>query len=164
MEKLSAIANVLHADVSLATTVKYSRVILRPWVGDLIHIPRRFLTVHLAWSWSAVPPFIKCLESLPNLHTLELRRVEYSITTPLKGALKGVKLPQIKALIIPPTVHPLLQHCPDVEDVVCVITDETLPCDGFLRSLTSKRGSKIKRLSVPFLSLPNPSSKWFSTP
>ena len=39
MEKLSAIVNVLHADISLATTVKYSHVIVRPWVEDLIHIP-----------------------------------------------------------------------------------------------------------------------------
>ena len=120
--------------------------------------------MHLAWSWTIVSPFIKCLESLPSLHTLKVGWVEYSIMTPLKDVLKGVKLPQIKALIIPLAVHPLLQHCPDVEDVVCVIMDETLPCDGFLRSLTSKRGSKIKRLAVPFLSLPNPSSKWFSTP
>ena len=47
----------------------------------------------------------KCLQSLPNLHTLEValaEGVENTATTPLKKALGSVKLPQVKTLIIPP--------------------------------------------------------------
>ena len=67
------------------------------------------------------------------------------------------KLPQIKTLIIPPTTHPLLQHCRDVDDVICVITDETRSFDGLLRSLASNRDSKVKQLAIPVALWPNPS-------
>ena len=46
--------------------------------------------------------FITCLESLPNLHTLEIGFVDYYPRAPLlENVLKGVKLPQIKTLILP---------------------------------------------------------------
>ena len=118
------------------------------------------MTVHIPGQQhgSISPLFVKCLESLPNLHTLEVGRwAEDTTTTPLKKALQGVKLPQIKTLIIPPAAHPLLQHCRDVEDVICVIMGETQSSDGLLRSLTSNRDSKIKRLAIPLALWPNPS-------
>ena len=60
--------------------------------------------------------FIKCLESLQNLHTLGIERTTNFSPTSLEDALTGVTLPQIKTLVMPPIVHPLLQHCYDVED------------------------------------------------
>ena len=113
----------------------------------------------LAWSTSGFPPFVKCLESLPNLRTLEIRWVDDPVTIPLRGALKGAKLSQIKALILPPAAHPLLQHCHDVEDVVCVVRYKPVFPDGFLRSLTSNRDSKVKRLAIPLVMWVDPSRK-----
>ena len=102
--------------------------------------------------------FVKCLKSLPNLHTLEIGMFcGDTVTTKLKKALGRVKLRQIKTLIIPPAAHPLLQHCRNVEDVVCEATNYTQPSDGFLRSLASNRNSKIKRLAIPLTLWPNPS-------
>ena len=107
------------------------------------------MTVHLSWDNSSFPPFVKCLESLPNLHTLEIGWVGCPVTILLKTAFKGVKLPQIRTLILSSSAHPLLQHCHDVEDVVYVVRRETTVSDEFLRALASKQGSKVRRLAIP---------------
>lgn len=103
--------------------------------------------------------FVKCLEFLPNLHTLEIAWAGGHITIPLEDALKSVKLPQIRTLILPPTAHPLLRNCHNVEDVVCVVGDEVISSDEFLASLTSNRDSKVERLAIPLVSWDDPSRK-----
>ena len=118
------------------------------------------MKIHNVWTVPSVPPLAKCLESFPNLHTLSIDYVDESTTTTLKKALKGVKLPQIKTLIIPLNAYPLLQHCPNVEEVVCVFYNhDAVPSNGFLGSLASNRKSNIKRLAIPLVLRPNPSSK-----
>jgi len=116
----------------------------------------KFMTVLFPWKGSTIPLFVKCLESLPNLHTLEMGPVE-TIATPLKSALKGVKLPQIKTLIIPPAAHPLLRHCRNVEDVVCVVGSKPIHSEEFLRSLGFNQDSKVKQLAIPLVLWENPS-------
>ena len=72
----------------------------------------------------------------------------------------GVKLPQIKTLIIPPAAHPLLQHCQDVEEVIClIIPGQVQSFDGLLGSLASNQDSKVKRLAIPLALLLNPNRK-----
>ena len=116
--------------------------------------------MNISWDKSSFSPFVNCLQSLPNLHTLEIGRAKNLATTELKHALMGAKLPQIKTLILPHAAYPLLQHCRNVEDVVCTIRDISKPsCDGFLESLMSNRDSKLKRLAIPLVLLPNPSRK-----
>jgi len=112
----------------------------------------RFMTVCLMLGDSVLPLFVGCLEALPNLHTLEIGQVYGSIEIPLKNALEGVKLPQIKTLILPPSVHPLLPHCCDAEDVVCVVGRKTIFSDEFLESLVSNQNSQIERLAIPLVS------------
>ena len=129
----------------------------------LIRVLSRFMTVYLMWGNSGLPPFIRCLESLQNLHTLEIGRADNSITIPLQEALKRVKLPQIRTLIIPPEAYPLLWHCCDVEDVVCVTRDNTISSDEFLGALSSNRNTKVRRLAIPLVSWGNPSCKLSST-
>ena len=117
----------------------------------------------IAWNRSSLSSFLKCLQSLPNLHTLEIGRVNNFPTTELKYALMGVELPQIKSLILPPAAHFLLRHCRHVEDVVCVTGDLDMSPGGFLISLSSKRDSKVKRLAISLVTWDNPSRKRFST-
>ena len=112
------------------------------------------MKVHL--DRSALLLFVECLQSLPNLHTLEVGWVQSFTTTPLENALERIKLPQIKTLIIPPTAYPLLQRCCDVENVTCT-GDRATSADGFLRSLPSDRGSNIMRLAIPLVLWENPS-------
>ena len=117
----------------------------------LIRVLRRFMMVHLPWGEPIFPPFVKCLKSLPNLHTLEIGWLKNSTTTALQTAREGVKLPQIKTLIPPPAAYPLFQHCCGVEDVACVVEFYEGSSDGFFKSLASNRHSKIKQLMIPLV-------------
>ena len=108
---------------------------------------------------SILPKFAKCLESLPNLHTLEIGRADDAIRTPIKNALKRVKLPQIKALILSPAAYPLLRRCHNVEDIVCVIGNNGASYDELIGSIASNRDSKIKRLAIPLVLGGNPPRK-----
>jgi len=122
------------------------------------------MTVLEMWNNSTLPKFVKCLEALPNLHTLEIGRANGDITAPLEKALKYIKLPQIRVLILPPTAHPLLRYCSNVEDVAYVVMNKAILCDEFLGSLASNQDSKVKRLTIPLVSSGNPSRKWCSSP
>jgi len=115
------------------------------------------MTVYVVQNDLTLPKLVKCLEFLPNLHTLEIGQAYGYITTALENSLKRVKLPQIKTLILPPATYPLLRHCRDVEDVVCVVRDETILSDEFLGTLASNQESKVKRLAIPLVSRDNPS-------
>ena len=110
---------------------------------------------------STVPLFVKCLWSLPNLHTLEVSWGNMRITGPLEKAPEHIELPRINSLVIPPATHPLLRHCHGVEDLVRVVRyppTSTLS-DGILSSLGSNRDSKVKRLAISLVSWANLSSK-----
>ena len=110
---------------------------------------------------STLPKFVKCLGSLPNLHTIEIGRAGDTITAPLENALKRVKLPQIKALILPPAAYPFLRRCHNVEDIVCVVSSDDACYDGFIESLASNRDAKVKRLAIPLVSGGYPSRERF---
>jgi len=111
------------------------------------------------------PVFARSLEFLPNLHTLEIWLAGYHpLAPPFRNALSGIKLPQIKALILPPIARTLVKHCPNVEDVYWVIEEQGVTSDESLWSLTSIQDSKIKRLAIPLVSPGNPSRKRSSTP
>jgi len=126
-------------------------------VSGLIRVFLRFMTLHFLGD-QAIRPFVDCLELLLNLHTLEIGSSENNPDTILlRDALGRVRLPQIKTLIIPESAHPLLKHCCNVEDVVWVITNKPVTSTEFLRSLTSNRFSKVKRLVIPLILPGNPS-------
>jgi hypothetical protein len=117
--------------------------------------------MQLPLSKSTIPLFVECLESLPNLHTLEIPRADMALTRPLEEALKRIELPQIKTLIIPPAIHFLLRRCYGVEDLVCVVghVNTNIPSDRILSSFASNRDSKVKRLAIPLVLWANPSRK-----
>ena len=83
--------------------------------------------------------------------------MEDAAAASLSNALKRVKFPQVKALILPPAAHPLLRHCHNVEDVVCVVRERITSSDEFLRSLASIPDPKVKRLAIPLILCDNPS-------
>jgi len=154
--KFTALEKAVHANVSLATCVKYFLALPHPCFGADRSF-YRFMTVHFLMNL-VLRSFVECLELLPNLHTLEIGSSPNGHDpTLLNDALGQVRLPQIQTLIIPESAHPLLKHCHNVENVVWMIADEPVTSNDFLRSLTSNRFSKVKRLAIP-LALPgNPS-------
>ena len=117
------------------------------------------MAVRFLWG-DASTVFVKCLESLPNLHTLEIGSACYFPYPPLlKHELKRVKLPQIKTLILPPAAHHLFRHCPNVEDVDWVIGVKNATCGELFDSLVPIRHSKIERLAIPLVPQGNQSRK-----
>jgi len=160
---LNRIAYASHVNRSLASSVKYFCAVLRSCGLGLIRSLCRFMTVHYLLNVAKFPLFVKCLESLPNLHTLAIGRSGSYITNPLEEALKGCELPQIKALILPPSAHPLIQHCYNVEGVDCVVSNRPLPSKKLFGFLVSIRGSNIKRLAIPLVSCYNISGMWSAT-
>lgn len=158
LANLVTLVNSVHADTSLAMSVKYLCALLCPWVG-LIFVLQRFMTVPNL-RYDTVPAFVECLLSFPNLHTLEIR--SGGSTCPsgwqFMAGIKRTKLPQIKTLILPPA-HPLLKHCPNAEDIDWVVRDRTMTSDEFLGSLASIGDSKIKRLAIPLILPGSPSRK-----
>lgn len=99
-------------------------------------------------SYGLIPAlFIKYLQSLPTLHTLEVRVLGGTMTL-LKKALKGVRLPQIKTLIIPSAGRFLPRHCHDVEEIVCVVYGDPTTYEEFLQSLISVQNSKVRRSAI----------------
>jgi len=131
--------------------------------SGLIRVPSRSMTLHFLDD-GAIRPFVRCLSFFPNLHTLEIGSLDYGPhPILLKKALGSIKLPQIKTLVIPVSAHPLLKHCRNVEDVVWVVAGSPITSDEFLRSLTSNRGSTVKRLTIPLVLPGNPSRKRSNT-
>ena len=133
--------------------------------SELICDFSRFMAVCLPQRFPTVP-FARCLESLPNLHTLEIGWMDGSYARLLGNALSGVELPQIKTLILPPAACALLRHCPSVEDVVYVVggaTSYNYQLVDFLSWLASNKNSKVRRLAIPLASWDNRTSKQFSS-
>lgn len=90
--------------------------------------------------------FVRCLTVLPNLHALEVISMGSHFSDPLRDALDGVELPQIKILILPSMAHCLLRHCPNVDDLTCT---PFRPNEDFIRSLIAGR-QKLRRFAVLF--------------
>ena len=95
---------------------------------------------------SILGTFVRCLEALPNLHTLEVISMGTHYSQPLRHALGGVELPQIRTLILPSMAHSLLRHCPNVDDLTCT---PFRPDKEFVESL-AKGQQKLRRFAVLF--------------
>ena len=89
-----------------------------------------------------LPAFANCLQSLPNLHTLELCHVHQEMTTKLKKAFEGVTIPSIRTVVLPTIAHHILRSCPNVEDVTCNVGDGS----QILGTIASKC-PKVERIS-----------------
>jgi len=164
--RLETLLSALRADMSLAITVKYLPLCPFSFPGSgLTCILRRVVSLDVAFK-SGFPVFIEFLQSLPNLHTLEVRWWDpYDFFgEPLGNVLKRVKLPQIRTLIIPPAAHPLLRYCHELEDINLVIVEGWMGySDSVHRSLASNQNSKIRRAAIP-LFWESSSRKWSSAP
>src|SRR5579872_348539 len=103
------------------------------------------MTVDLACDGSEaiLETFVKCLAALPHLHTLEVISMGIHYSDPLRDALKGIKLPQIRTLILPSMAHSLLRHCPNVDDLTCT---PFRPNEEFVGSLIAGQ-QKLRRFA-----------------
>lgn len=94
--------------------------------------------------------FAECLTALPNLHTLEISsmwedEIAQSFATALGERKPKLQLQQVQTLILPPSAHPLLRYCPNVEDLTCCTMK---PDIGFVGSLAAGGPDRITKFSV----------------
>ncbi|KDN38685.1 hypothetical protein RSAG8_09360, partial [Rhizoctonia solani AG-8 WAC10335] len=66
-----------------------------------------------------LPPFMKLLGVLPNVHTLEIPHTHPAMTTALKVTFGGKVFPTIQKVILPTCAHEILRCCPEVREVIC---------------------------------------------
>ena len=65
------------------------------------------------------PAFAEGLSHLPNLHTLYICHASRNSTALLRNVVKGKSYPQIRTIVLPTSVHPVLRACPNIVDVGC---------------------------------------------
>jgi hypothetical protein len=68
---------------------------------------------------TVLPPFVKLLQSLPNVHTLQVPHAHSAMTGALKTAFEGSSFPSIRTVIMPTCAHEILRCCPETRDVTC---------------------------------------------
>ena len=108
------------------------------------------MAIDFALEEEQITLFVRSLNFLPNLHTLEIAWFREKHTHKLRKVLRNVQLPQIKTLILSVNAHPLLEHCLEVEDVVCVPKqDAGLGLEAFLKSIAFNQYSKVRKLAIP---------------
>ncbi|KAF8761803.1 hypothetical protein RHS01_01214 [Rhizoctonia solani] len=66
-----------------------------------------------------LPPFVKLLRALPNVHTLEIPHAHSAMTGALKQAFGGKTFPTIQRIILPTCSHEILRCCPEIREVTC---------------------------------------------
>ncbi len=89
---------------------------------------------------TVLPAFVKCLENLPNVHTIQILHAHSQMTTMLKTHFEGHHLPTIRTIILPGHAHEILRICPEVRKVVCN--------DGDCSKLISAIAKKCKNVEV----------------
>ena len=68
---------------------------------------------------TVLPVWVRAMEALPNLHTLQIVGTGHKMTTVLKNAFKGHFFRQIRTISLPSRAHHILRRCPEVRKVIC---------------------------------------------
>ncbi|KAG8720875.1 hypothetical protein FRC09_008842 [Ceratobasidium sp. 395] len=100
-----------------------------------------------------LPPFVKMLQLLPNVHTLQIPHAHSAMTTALKDAFKGSTFPSIRTVIMPNCAHEILRCCPGVESVTCNEDDGGKLVSALLEAGCSKLQADAIRMFSSFPSL-----------
>lgn len=88
-----------------------------------------------------LPSFARCLEALPNAHTLQVLRAHTQMTTHLKNAFEGRSFPAIQTVILPSHAHNILRCCKEARVVICNFGDGSK-----LISAIAKECKNVERL------------------
>lgn len=87
---------------------------------------------------TVLPALIQALNSLPNLHTLQITGVHRKMSTALKTAFDGHVFPQIRTVILPSEAHNILRCCPETRKVVCINGDDGSQLIGAIANACKK--------------------------
>ena len=90
----------------------------------------------------ALPACARAIEALPNLHTLQIIRMDSQMSTLLKNALKGCIFPQVRTISLTSRAHHILRCCPEVRKVICISRMDSRT----LVSALAKRCKKVEEV------------------
>jgi len=111
----------------VSTTICPSRECQQTLVGMRPYLAKYVRTVTVSLTKcsadTVLSPFVRCLESLPNLETLQIVYASLQMTTTLNDAFKGHTFPRIRNITLPSCAHNILRLCPEVRRVVCSQND-----------------------------------------
>ena len=91
---------------------------------------------------TALPACARAIETLPNLHTLQIIRMDRQMSTLLKNALKGYTFPQVRTISLTARAHHILRSCPEVRKVICISRMDSRT----LISAIAKRCKKVEEV------------------
>jgi len=69
---------------------------------------------------TVLPAYVRALEALPNLHTLQVICKHHKITAALKGVFGGHFFPQVRTIALSGHAYPILRCCREVRKVICM--------------------------------------------
>jgi len=69
---------------------------------------------------TVLPAYVRTMEALPNLHTLQIVRTHAKITTALRDAFAGRIFPNVQTVALPGHAHNILRSCPEVRKIICM--------------------------------------------
>ena len=90
---------------------------------------------------TVLPAFARCLDALPNVHTLQIFRAHSQMTTALKEVFEGRSYPHIQTAVLPTLAHNVLRCCPAARTVICNAGDGSQ-----LVTALAKGRKKVERL------------------
>jgi hypothetical protein len=70
------------------------------------------------YSTSVLPAWVRSIEALPNLHTLQIQ-MHHKMPSDLKRAFEGHVFPQVRTISLPSHAHHILRCCSEVRKVIC---------------------------------------------
>jgi hypothetical protein len=111
----------------------------------MYYISSRIVNVHIVKGseGEVLSIFAQCLQSLPNVHTLQIAGVLRQATTAIKTAFKNHCFLQIRTIILPTLAHHMLSSCPQVEDIMCIGYQE-----DYVFNMISKRCKQVEVLDI----------------
>jgi hypothetical protein len=102
-----------------------------------------------------LPAFARCLDILPNLHTLQILRAHTQMTSHLKQAFEGRSFPSIRTVILPTHAHEVMRCCKEATTVICNYGDGSQ-----IATAIAKGNKKVERLEG-FSPDENLMKRWF---
>jgi hypothetical protein len=90
--------------------------------------------------------FANCLQSLPNLHTLQIASVNGNLATAIKTAFNGRRFLKIHTITLPVIAHHILRSCPQVRNVAC-----THWVEKYFINTVAQKCKKVEALDVVVL-------------
>ena len=111
----------------------------------MYYISSRIVNVHIikCSEDEVLSFFTQCIQSLPNIHTLQIAGVLIQAATAIKAAFKNHCFLQIFTIILLTLAHHILSSCPQVKDIMCIGFQK----DNVFNTI-SKRCKQVEALDI----------------